>query len=355
VISHPGKRQRLIRHSPGLLALVLLLAGCGGGEKHGEIAYAVVRDEVPTRVIVVQDDGKKARRVTGAKRGASPALPTWSPDGGRIAFVRYRTQGGPQSLQTSVVNEDGTGERELGEGTLPGWANDAGSIVVERPRAAPKISTLWVLSVGGGEPARRLTIGSSPSVSHDGKTVAFVRYTYKKKADGECCVTTSSTLYTIGVDGSGLRRLSRTGTAGQYTQPSWLPGDSQVAVLERRGGLGGPLWTVSLSGQKKKIVNSVGETYDWSPKGDLIAYTRGGLVYIVRPDGTEVENYGQSNAIDIDWAPDGTKVAFSMQEAIENAQFVGLYLIDLDKHERRRFAIADGYAAYLDWRPTEPD
>ena len=348
------KRRRLIRHSPALLGLVLL-AGCGGGgEEHGEVAYGVVRDEVPTRIVVVQDNGKKARRITGAKRGASPVLPTWSPDGQKIAFVRYRPQGGPTSLRTSVVNGDGTGEREIGEGTLPGWA-EGGSVVVERPRAAPKLSTIYVLAVDGTPAPRKLVVGSSPAVSHDGKKVAFVRYSYRRKPGGECCVTTKTELYTIGVDGSGLRRLSQTGVRGQYTQPSWLPGDSKIAMLERRGGLGGPLWTISPSGAKRKIVNNVGETYDWSPRGDLVAYTRGGLIYIVRPDGTAVENYGQSNAIDIEWSPDGTKVAFSMQEAIENAQFIGLYLVDLDKHERRRFVVADGYAAYLDWRPEPSD
>jgi len=348
------KRRRLIGHSLALLGLILV-GGCGGGEKHDEIAYSTVRDEVPTRIIVVQDDGKKARRVSGAKRGANPALPIWSPDGQKIAFVRYRPQGGVSSLMTSIVNEDGTGEREIAEGTLPGWANGGTSLVVERPLAAPKLSTIYVLSVDGKTAPRKLVVGSSPAVSHDGKRVAFVRYAYKRKPGGECCITTKTELLTIGVDGSGLRRLSQTGLKGQYTQPSWLPGDSEIAVLERLGGLGGPLWTVSLSGAKKKIANSVGETYDWSPKGDLVAYTNGGLIYVIRPDGTEVENYGQSNAIDIEWSPDGKKVAFSMQEALENMQFVGLYLIDLDKHERRRFVIADGYAAYLDWRPDVAD
>jgi Tol biopolymer transport system component len=349
------KRRRLIGHSLAFSGLILL-AGCGGsGEKHDEVAYSTVRDEVPTRIIVVEDDGKNARRVSGAKRGANPVLPAWSPDAEKIAFVRYRPQGGPRSLRTSVVNEDGSGERELAEGTLPGWANGGSSLVVERPRAAPNQSTIYVLSVDGKTAPRKLVVGSSPAVSHDGKRVAFVRYTYKRKSGGECCVTTKTELFTIGVDGSGLRRISQTGREGQYTQPSWLPDDSEIAVLERRGGLGGPLWTVSLAGKKRRIVSNVGETYDWSPKGDLIAYTRGGLMYIVRPDGTEVENYGQSNAIDIEWSPDGKKVAFSMQESLENMQFVGLYLIDTEKHERRRFVIADGYAAYLDWRPDVSD
>jgi hypothetical protein len=34
---------------------------------------------------------------------------------------------------------------------------------------------------------------------------------------------------------------------------------------------------------------------------------------------------------------------------------VGLYAIDVEKQERRRFVIADGFAAYLDWRPKPPD
>jgi Tol biopolymer transport system component len=109
--------------------------------------------------------------------------------------------------------------------------------------------------------------------------------------------------------------------------------------------------TFSTNGRRRVITQNIGETYDWSPKGDLVAYERGGVLYIIRPDGTEVEAYGQSGAIDIEWSPDGRLVGFSIQELIETGQFVGLYVIDLDKRERRRFVITDGFAAFLDWRP----
>jgi TolB protein len=348
------KRRSRLGHS--LLLIALVLAGCGGGEKHQQIAYGVVRDDVPTRIVVVQDDGKKAQRVTGAKRGASPVLPTWSPDGERIAFVRFRPQGGPRSLQVYVVNADGSNERQIGEGTLPSWTPDGRFLVVERPRAAPQTPTIHVLAVdGGGE--RKLANGDEPALSHDGKTVAFVRSTYVKQPDNQGYRATATRLYTIALDGTKLHLVAKTGSRGTFTQPSWLPDDTAIAVLERRGagGLGGPLWRISLNGRRRLVVRSVGETYDWSPKGDLVAYTAGGSLYIVRPDGTEVDSFGESNAIDIEWSPDGTKIAFSMMEAIENAQYVGLYLIDLDKDERRRFALADGFVAYLDWRPEQPD
>ena len=344
------KRRTFICHS--LLLGLLALAGCGGEEKRSEIAYGVVREEVPTRIVVVEDDASNARRVTGAKRGESPTLPVWSPDGTKIAFVRFRAAGGPGSLKVFVVNADGSGEQLVGEGTLPRWTSDGRSLVVERPQAPPKASTIHVLSVDGKN-QRLLAAGSSPALTQGGSKVAFVRYTYRRR--GDQFVVGASSLNTINLDGSGLRRLARTAARDvRFVQPNWLPDDSTIAVIERRGGLGGPLVTVSPNGRRRVIVPTVGETYDWSPKGDLVAYTEGGTLFIVRPDGTEVEAYGQSNAIDIDWSSDGRKVAFSMQEAIEQAQYVGVYVIDLDERERRRIVLADGFVAYIDWRP-EPE
>jgi TolB protein len=346
------KRRSRIGHS--LLLTLAVLAGCGGSEDHSEIAYSAVRDEVPTRIIVLEDDGTNSRRVTGARRGDNPVLPTWSPNGEKLAFVRFRQAGGPGALQVYVVNADGSGERHIGEGTLPKWTNDGRFLVVERPAAPPRASTIHVLSAdGSGE--RRLTAGSQPAVSHRGSTVAFVRFTYARRAGGDCCLVKASSLYTIALDGTGLRRVAQNTGAGtgNFTQPSWLPDDSALAVIQRRGDLGGPLSTISLNGTRRQIVPSVGETYDWSPEGDQVAYTRGGVLFVVRSDGTEVATFSRANAIDIEWSPDGQKIAYTIPEALETAQFVGVYVIDVDDRERRRIAIADGYAAYLDWRPEE--
>lgn len=349
------KRTHRIPHS--LALLVLLLAGCMGGEEHLEIAYSAIREEVPTRIVVVQDDGKKSRRVSGARFRANPVLPTWSPDGRRIAFVRANPAGGPGAFETYVVNADGSGERRLGVGTLPVWTKDGRSVIVERFRDPSQSSTIHVIPVDGSA-SRRLAIGSAPAVSHSGTRVAFVRYTLRRRPNGECCLTSSSSLYTISPAGTGLRRIARTTQPDiRWVQPSWLPGDSAVAILQRRpgGAVGGPLLTFTPNGRRRQIVPRVGETYDWSPKGDLVAYSEGDILFIIRPDGTEVDSYGQSNAIDIEWSPDGRMVAYSVQEVLQTGQFVGLYVIDVEKQERRRFVIADGFAAFLDWRPKPPD
>ena len=345
------KRCRLLRHSP--LLLVAALVGCMGGEEERmQIAYGVVRnDEVPTRIIVVEDDGTDAERVTGARRGHPPILPRWSPDGSRIAFVRFNPLGGPGALQTFVVNADGAGERRLGEGTLPEWTPDGRFVVVERSAPPPKPAEIHVLSAER-QGDRKLTNGSAPVVSHDGKRVAFVRYTYRRRGRN---LETSSALYTISLDGTGLRLLGRSsGRNIRWVQPSWLPDDSAVAVAQRTGAVvgSGPLLTFSMSGRRRQIVPVVGETYDWSPAGGLVAYTQGGVLFIVRPDGTEVGSYGESNAIDVEFSPDGKRVAYTVQEVVQtDVTLVGLYIVDLEEGVRRRFAVTDGFVAYLDWRP----
>lgn len=348
-----GKRARRIRHS--LLLVLAALAGCGGEEERSEVAYGVVRQDVPTRIVVVEDDGTDARRVSSSEHRASPVFPTWSPDGRRLAFVRFRPAQGAAGLEVYVVNADGSGERSVGKGTLPVWTHDGRFLLVQRPRTPPKSPTIHVLSVdGGGE--RRLAVGSAPVLAHRSSTVAFIRDLYRRPANGECCVRVSSSLYTISLDGTGLRRLARMKGQAIFRQPSWLPDDSRVAVIERRGGRREPLVTISTAGARRVIVPTVGETYDWSPNGDLVAYTRDQNIYVVRPDGTEVEAYGQSNAIDIEWSPDAKKIAYSVQETVETSvEHVALYLIDLDQAERRRFVITDGTIAFLDWRPPPPD
>jgi dipeptidyl aminopeptidase/acylaminoacyl peptidase len=144
----------------------------------------------------------------------------------------------------------------------------------------------------------------------------------------------------------------------RWVQPHWLPGDSGISVAQRTGAIvgSGPLLVFTLNGRRQVIVPKVGETYDWSPSGDRLAYTIGGALTIAQRDGTELETFGESNAIDIGWSPDGKKVAFSLQEILEtDIQYVAIYVIDVEKGERRRFVLAEGLVAYFDWEPLPAD
>ena len=152
------KRIRLGRHSPLLLLAVLWAAGRRRRPHGDRLRRRARRRPHPHH----RRGGRRDRwRVTGAQRGKSPVLPKWSPDGQRLAFVRYNPAGGPGAVQAYVVNEDGSGERRLGEGTLPQWTNDGRSVVVEQSRNPPRAprSTCWRSTEAGIAAWPRLVAG----------------------------------------------------------------------------------------------------------------------------------------------------------------------------------------------------
>jgi Tol biopolymer transport system component len=341
------KRRRWIRHS-ALVALVAL-TGCAHGDDRPDLAYVLEQDDA-ARVVAVKESGKELWTTSAGESDWRTFPVVWSPDGKRLAFVRGAQMPSPDEIV--VIDADGSDERVVGEGTLPSWTSDSRSLVVER---VGRPATIHVLSAeGGGE--RRLTTGSQPAVSHDGSRVAFVRNTL-----------TSSELYTIALDGTGLRRLAHIRGRGReplerrFVQPLWLPDDSAVAVLEPRGTFGGPLMAYSLESDRRVLArggigagglaSGLYDKFEWSPAGDLLAYARDNALYVVRREGAQVHAFPDSYPIDIGWSPDGRKLAFSKLEVLETGQFIGLYLIDLDSKEPRRFVTADGDAAYVAWRP----
>jgi TolB protein len=345
-----------------LFAIVALAStACFHGEEGPAIAFLVAPNEGPARIAALTEEGKEVWAASAGEAGLSSAPPAWSPDGKRLAFVRYRGAGdAPGEPEVVVVDADGSDERVLGEGTRPSWTADGRSLVVARRAGQGSPSILYVLDADG-EGERRLTTGSEPAVSHGGSTVAFIRQVYGPQADGSCCAFTSSSVYTIGLDGSGLRRIAQVrGPDESIIRAVWLPDDSAVAALASKYPGGGRLAVYSIDGQRRVVARGVGagafgpavtSSYEWSATGDLVAYVREGAVYIVRADGTEVTTFPGSSAIDIDWAPDDRKIAFSKLEVGGTGQFIALYVAEVDAPEPRRVALVDGDIAYLDWRP----
>ncbi len=101
-------------------------------------------------------------------------LPRLSPDGRRVAFCDEKSQ-------VRVCNIDGSGQRVIGNGFAPSWANDT-QLVVHRTadNGHDYVSgDLYLLGLDGSE--TRLTstpdrIEMNPCVSPDGKRVVFSDY-----------------------------------------------------------------------------------------------------------------------------------------------------------------------------------
>jgi TolB protein len=310
-----------------------------------------------SRLVVADRDGSNARAVTTPR---SDKYPVWSPDGTRIAFERREVG---RRNHIVVAAADGSDERDLGEGINAMWTPDGERLVVTRgstrgESAGDRPAEIWVVHAdGAGE--RRVAFGEHPSLSHDGTRVAFVRYT---SVDiDEDSFTDSSTLFTIGLDGNGLRRIAAAkGTeAAHFQQSVWLPGDMELAVYAESIG-GAELVRVSLDGRRKVLVGLNGwNEFAYSPDGRRLAYlkdypreelviTQAGGEPVKVPE-PEIE---QSFNGPITWSPDGRKLALMVFDA--GTQVDEILVVNADGSDLKKIAEANRFDGGPAWRPEKP-
>jgi Tol biopolymer transport system component len=214
---------------------------------------------------------------------------------------------------------------------------------------------------GSGE--RLLVRGTAHALSHDGSKLAFLRYTEHEDEYG-CCITDSSALFTVSLDGDGLQRLASTsGSNGGYhfRDPVWLAGDREIAVVAKDQFSGDALLkAVSEQRRQRVIVTGVGDDFAWSPEGDRLAYSRplDRVLYVARGDGSEPRAFDLAKATTdeprgLRWSPDGQKIAFYVHAPGKLEGVFDIYVIDADDGDRRRIARVRGHGPDLAWRPAE--
>jgi hypothetical protein len=109
--------------------------------------------------------------------GAVDASPTWSPDGGRIAFAS--SQGGPMRLWVATLSsgllDTLPGRASTGADVEPAWSTDGSSIAFASSREGP--TEIYVVRLGTGVAARKTVAGGSqgqPAWLPDGRLVYTV-------------------------------------------------------------------------------------------------------------------------------------------------------------------------------------
>jgi TolB protein len=262
----------------GLVVLIMVIVEAGPAEatfpgKNGRIVF--VRDLVlSSQIFTINPDGSGLEKISTTLLGSDPA---WSPDGKKIAFSRSAYSGllERSNLDIYVVNANGSSLKRI----------------TESP-----------------------TYDFNPSFSPDGKKIAFDRYGEK----GPNSVCRQSCIYTIRVDGTGLKRL--TGSKVFAEDPDWSPDGKKIAY---RGsdGHNDDIYTINASGGTPFNVTN-NDTWElggpsYSPDGKRIAYSSrdghhdeiftinvsgGGTPFNVTNNGTS--DFGPS------YSPDGKKIAY---------------------------------------------
>jgi hypothetical protein len=156
---------------------------------------------------------------------ASASDPAFAPDGSRIAFVTQRDG----NAEIYVMNADGTGATRVTNDPLtdgrPAFTPDGQSIVFHSSRTAGK-QQIWVVNVDatGLTQLTRDSVNSSPTVSPDGQTIAYVSLRNK-----------DSDIWLMGRDGSNQRQFTRS-PQQRESEPRFLRDGTLAYLVERREG-----------------------------------------------------------------------------------------------------------------------
>jgi Tol biopolymer transport system component len=174
-----------------------------------------------------------------------------------------------------------------------------------------------ISGTGSAKPARCANdvflSDQQPAWSPDGRRIAFVRQ-HRSTAEQRIRV--------VAPDGSGGRALTGCLAGGDLeTELAWSRDGSDLLYES-----GGVIRLIRADGSGVRTI-ARGSQADWSPDGSRVAFTRRGSVYVVGRDGRGVRRLvtGESP----DWSPDGTQIAFERD---------GVRVVAADGSGQRRIA-----------------
>lgn len=318
----------------GFLATLVSMLALTGASGAGIYVPPPPGDSIPTWspdasviVFMSERDGPSLRVTApdGSDERRIPWLPasawySFSPDWSHVAGPSS-----PNGFDMVVERLDGSGRVNLGSairGPKPSWSADGGRITYHVQSQSPSSADVVVARIDGSE-VRRIAVGSYPDWS---PTLDLIAY-----------LDPGGNIHTIRPDGTGDTAI----TAGsvRYDPPRWSPVGPQIATFHRSPGVNamrGTLEIWSTAGARLASIPFLpGSDYAWSPRGDAIAYSTGGGVFVLdlaSRKSRQLAPFGGSIA----WSPDGQQLAFSAGGECRDRS--GIYRVSVDNPQPLRLS-----------------
>ncbi|MCQ3936214.1 MAG: hypothetical protein DPW18_04100 [Chloroflexi bacterium] len=347
-----------------LLVLAFLLAACNFQvpqspalrfieRKSGLIAYigndgnVYVTDQGATSTTPLTEDVTEATRSQIAYQ-----LPTWSPDGSRVAFVRLE-QTGADSLSAELMVADTDGDTlasvYASETELPfyiNWSPDNENIGILSTTASRQ--TLALQSIPASGEARRVLDTGSPfywSWSPDGRAMIV----HKNGA----AAGTQSQLSFLKLDDE-VTEFVMDEIPASFQAPAWSPDGSFILLttLSENGSQQIVLADAAGSVQKTIAEFEVNASFAWAADGEQFAYILGneqlqngalGPLHVGDVFGSE-EVIVDEDVAGFFWSPDGGEIAyflpqvFTPEDSSEQVFYLEMYILDVASSESRLIA-----------------
>lgn len=381
LVAMRNRKHRRQRLAAGAMALVVAIAGIGlaawafrADEREPRPTAAVTNGAIAFtsgvggyHVAAVTLDGV-VTDLTQPTGGEYDLGPVWSPDGSRIAFLRYTItdpEEGTADYELFVAEADGSGLVNFDQNAVDfSWSPDGTAIAYASFQRGSDYDVFIAGADGSGR--RALVDGPltdvEPSWSPTGDAIAFVSHPVLDRDPGDADVNV------VHPDGTSLTKL--TGSPEWDYEPVWSPDGTKIAYLSEHVDQR-EIWVINADGSERVPVTDA-PTNDlvsaaWSPDGTRIAfevYTGTSWdIYLVNADGTgqmALAN-GPMDETGAEWSPDGSLIAYSAAESSEscrcdNSGSFDVYVVRPDGTDSTRLTTgAQAIGGDLSWQPVLVD
>lgn len=254
----------------------------------------------------------------------------------RIVYVAESGPAKKRVKRLAIMDQDGANHKYLTDGNA----------LVLTPRFSPNTQDILYMSYSGNQPrvflrdlqtGREESMGRfngmsfAPRFNHDGSRMLM------SIANGGV-----TSIYEMDLRSRSMRRLTQSAGAID-TSPSYAPDGHAIVFTSDRGG-SQQIYTMDGSGGNIQRISFGSGQYStpvWSPRGDLIAFTKqsGGKFYIgvMKPDGSGERMLTQSWLDEgPSWAPNGRVVVFNREApGGVNGNRSRLYSVDVTGYNLR--------------------